>query len=25
VTVTFEIIGQEFPVQEFTFIVEATR
>lgn len=25
VTVNFEIIGQEFPVQQFTFIVEATR
>ena len=25
VTITFEIIGQQFPVQEFTFIVEATR
>ena len=25
VTVTFEIIGQQFPVQQFTFIVEATR
>lgn len=25
VTVNFEIIGQEFPTQQFTFIVEATR
>lgn len=25
VTVNFEIIGQEVPVQQFTFIVEATR
>jgi phage baseplate assembly protein W len=25
VTVSFEIIGQEFPTQQFTFIVEATR
>lgn len=25
VTVSFEIIGQDFPVQQFTFIVEATR
>lgn len=25
ITVSFEIIGQEFPVQQFTFIVEATR
>jgi len=25
VTVIFDIIGQEFPTQEFTFILEATR
>ena len=25
VTVLFDIIGQEFPTQEFTFILEATR
>lgn len=25
VTVSFDIIGQEFPPQQFTFIVEATR
>ena len=25
VTVYFDIIGQEFPTQEFTFILEATR
>ena len=25
VTVNFDIIGQEFPTQQFTFIVEATR
>ena len=25
VTVTFDIIGQDFPTQEFTFILEATR
>lgn len=25
VTVTFEIIGQEIPVQQFSFILEATR
>lgn len=25
VTVTFEIIGQEVPVQQFSFILEATR
>ena len=25
ITVSFEIIGQEFPVQQFTFVVEATR
>lgn len=25
VTVSFEIIGQDFPPQQFTFIVEATR
>ena len=25
VVVNFEIIGQEFPTQQFTFIVEATR
>jgi phage baseplate assembly protein W len=25
VTVTFDIIGQEFPTQQFTFILEATR
>ena len=25
VTVIFDIIGQEFPTQEFSFILEATR
>ena len=25
ITITFEIIGQELPVQQFTFILEATR
>jgi len=25
VTVTFDIIGQEFPTQQFTFLLEATR
>lgn len=25
ITITFEIIGQELPVQEFSFILEATR
>ena len=25
VTVIFDIVGQEFPTQEFTFILEATR
>jgi phage baseplate assembly protein W len=25
VTITFEIIGQELPVQQFSFILEATR
>lgn len=25
VSISFEIIGQDFPVQEFTFILEATR
>ncbi len=25
VTITFEIIGQEFPVQQFSFILEAAR
>ena len=25
VTVYFDIIGQEFPTQEFTFLIEATR
>jgi hypothetical protein len=25
VTVTYDIIGQEFPPQSFTFILEATR
>jgi len=25
VTITFEIIGQEIPVQQFSFILEATR
>ena len=25
VTVLFDIIGQEFPTQEFTFLLEATR
>ena len=25
VTVIFDIIGQEFPIQEFSFILEATR
>ena len=25
VTVTYDIIGQEFPTQEYTFILEATR
>ena len=24
-TIIFDIIGQEFPTQEFTFILEATR
>ena len=25
VTVIFDIIGQEFPTQQFTFLLEATR
>ena len=25
VTVTFDIIGQEFPTQEYSFLLEATR
>jgi predicted component of type VI protein secretion system len=25
VTVVFDIIGQEFPTQEYTFLLEATR
>jgi predicted component of type VI protein secretion system len=25
VTIFFDIIGQDFPTQEFTFILEATR
>lgn len=25
VSISFEIIGQDFPIQEFTFILEATR
>jgi len=25
VTVNYEIVGQEFPAQEFTFVLEATR
>ena len=25
VTVIFDIIGQEFPTQEYTFLLEATR
>jgi predicted component of type VI protein secretion system len=25
VTVIFDIVGQEFPTQEYTFILEATR
>jgi hypothetical protein len=25
ITIIFDIIGQDFPTQEFTFILEATR